>query len=95
MSAAGKVWPSDASSEPGRLAVSHGQTSDLREQVEALLAWAEANPAGSWDVAEEHRAFVASVSELFGVSLPLGTFRSAARAASFLRVVALALQSES
>jgi hypothetical protein len=75
-----------------RLQVSEHQLADLREQVEALLAWAEATPAGSWHIADEERAFMSSVSELFGVAIPLGTFGSAQGAAKFLRVVAMALQ---
>lgn len=35
---------------------------------------------------------MASVSELFGLPIPLGTFSSAEGAAKFLRVVAFALQ---
>jgi hypothetical protein len=35
---------------------------------------------------------MASLSELFGVPIPLGTFRSAEGAAKFLRVVAFALE---
>ena len=92
MSAPGRVWPGEGKPENSRLEVTPPEISDLREQVEALLAWAETSPPGLWEVTEEHQAFVASVSELLGVSLPLGTFRSPARAASFLRVVALALQ---
>lgn len=92
MSASGRAWHGDARPETRRQQVTHRDISDLREQVEALLAWAEATPSGTWEVAEEQRAFIASVSELFGISLSLGTFRSAARAASFLRIVALALQ---
>ena len=92
MSAPGRGWHGDARPETRPLQLTHQEISDLREQVEALLAWAEATPSGTWEVAEEQRAFIASISELFGVSLPLGTFRSATRAASFLRVVALALQ---
>ena len=68
------------------------QLSELREQVEALLAWAEATQADRWHIADEERAFMASVSDLFGVPIPLGTFQSAAGAAKFLRVVAIALQ---
>lgn len=92
MSAPGRTWP--ASGQPGtrRPVVSQHQLSDLREQVEALLAWAETTQAGPWHIADEERAFMASVSDLFGVPIPLGTFRSAEGAAQFLRVVALALQ---
>jgi hypothetical protein len=92
MSAPGRVWPGEAGPENSRLEVIQPEISELREQVEALLAWAETSPPGLWEVREEHQAFVASVSELLGVSLPLATFRSPARAASFLRVVSLALQ---
>jgi len=91
MSAPGRAWPGH--SRPGRrLHVSNHQLADLREQVDALLAWAEASPEGTWHIADEERAFMASLSELFGVPIPLGTFRSAEGAAKFLRVVAFALE---
>jgi hypothetical protein len=92
MSSPGRVWPGEDRRQNSRREVTQPEISDLREQVEALLVWAETSPPGVWEVAEEYQAFVASVSELLGVSFPLGTFRSPARAASFLRVVALALQ---
>jgi hypothetical protein len=92
MSAPGRTW--HGSARPGRspLRVSHQKLSDLRAHVDELLAWAEASPATGWHLAEDEHAFIASVSELFGVPIPLGTFRSAETAARFIRVVALALK---
>ena len=92
MSAPGRTWHGHARPEARRPEVKSQGISDLREQVEALLAWAESTQPGGWWLTEEERAFMDSVSELFGVSIPLGTFGSADRAASFLRIVALALQ---
>jgi hypothetical protein len=92
MSAPGRTWHGHFRSETRRPQLNNCVISDLREQVEALLIWAESTHAANWRLTEEERAFMASVSELFGVSIPLGTFGTADRAASFLRVVALALQ---
>jgi hypothetical protein len=92
MSAPGRTWHRHADLEVRSRQEPAREISDVREQVEALLAWAEAHPTGAWQVADEERAFMTSVSELFGVSIPFGTFESAGRAASFLRVVARALQ---
>jgi hypothetical protein len=92
MSAPGRTWHGYARPGAGLLARNQDKISDLREQVDTLLAWAEATPAGTWHVADEERAFMASVSDLFGVPIPSGTFRSAEGAACFLRVVAKALQ---
>lgn len=93
MSAPGRTWHGDARPAIRRPKADSQGISDVREQVEALLAWAESTQPNAWRLTEEERAFMDSVSELFGVSIPLGTFGSADRAASFLRVVALALQS--
>ena len=92
MSAPGRSWHGSTRSVIHRPEASQHQISDLREQVESLLAWAEGTQEGSWHIADEEHAFMASVSELFGVPIPLGTFRSADGAAKFLRVVARALQ---
>jgi hypothetical protein len=94
MSAPGRRWHGHARPKTTQPQVSLQEISDLREQVEALLAWAEEAPSGTWQVVDEERAFIASISELFGVCIPLDTFPSASRAASFLRVVALALQAD-
>jgi hypothetical protein len=92
MSTLRRSWHGSARPEIRRPKASHHQLSDLREQVESLLAWAEGTQEGPWRVADEERAFMASVSDLFGVPIPLGTFSSADGAAKFLRVVAQALQ---
>jgi hypothetical protein len=92
MSAPGRTWHGYGRNETGQPQLRQQGVSELRQQVESLLSWAEANREGTWELAEEERAFLASISELFGVSVPLATFQSAERAASFLRVVALALE---
>jgi hypothetical protein len=92
MSAPGRTWHGSARPGIGPLRVSQQKLSDLREHVEALLAWAEATPTGDWHLEDDERAFMASISTLFEVPIPIGTFRSSETAARFLRVVALALK---
>jgi hypothetical protein len=92
MSAPGRTWHGYAQPETARPHASHQRLSDLREHIEELLSWAESTQAGEWHLADEEKAFMASVSDLFGVPIPLGTFRSAETAGRFLRVVALALK---
>jgi hypothetical protein len=68
------------------------ETSNLRQQAEALLARVEATPAGAWRISSEEHAAIVSLAEAFSLELRRSAFRSSEEVAVFVRLALQAMR---
>jgi hypothetical protein len=68
------------------------ELSELRPQVETLLAKAESVPADCWVLSSEERSVLVSLAQVFALPLPGGDFQASPKALAFLRVARQAMR---